>query len=309
MSARSSLMPPASILTPLPVRDGVAPSYLWLPEGQWRDVLHCLCEQFPGVSEATWLARLAKGEVVDADGRVLQPSSVAKRGMCIFYYREIENEERIPFAEEILFQDAHLLVVDKPHFLPVIPGGRFLQECLLVRLRKKLGHADLTPIHRLDRETAGVMLFSVNAQSRGLYQVLFQQRKVDKLYHAVAPSLPTRPTRTFPLHHESRMEESGRFFMMHEVAGTPNSSTIIDVMERRAENNLYRLQPSTGKRHQLRVHMASLGAPIVNDTFYPVPQAWNTDDYTKPLQLLAKSIAFCDPISGALREFHSEQKL
>lgn len=306
MSARNPSMPVNSIAAPLPVRDGVAPSYLWLPEGQWRDVLHCLCELFPGVSETTWLARLAKGEVVDADGRVLQPSSIAKRGMCIFYYREIENEERIPFEEEILFQDAHLLVVDKPHFLPVIPGGRFLRECLLVRLRKKLGCADLTPIHRLDRETAGVMLFSVNAQSRGLYQVLFQQRKVDKLYHAVAPALAAQ---IFPIQHESRLEESGRFFMMHEVAGTPNSSTIIDVIEQRAENNLYRLQPSTGKRHQLRVHMASLGAPIVNDTFYPLPQAWNTDDYTKPLQLLAKSIAFDDPISGASREFHSEKNL
>jgi len=296
---------PASA-APLPVRNGVAPSYCWLPEGQWRNLLDCLCQQFPAISAATWLARMAKGEVVDALGQRLQADSVAKRGMCIFYYREIENESPIPFEEQILFQDAHLLVVDKPHFLPVIPGGRFLHECLLVRLRKKLSNADITPIHRLDRETAGVILFSINAQSRGLYQVLFQQRKVDKLYHALAPALPAQ---AFPMLYESRLEESARFFMMHEVAGTPNSSTLIDVIETRAENNLYQLQPSTGKRHQLRVHMASLGAPIVNDTFYPLPHAWNTDDYAKPLQLLAKSIAFCDPISGALREFHSQQKL
>ncbi|MBX9868756.1 MAG: pseudouridine synthase [Burkholderiaceae bacterium] len=303
MSSRST---PAPSQAPLPMRDGVAPSYFWLPQGQWNNLLDCLCEQFPAVSEATWLARLEKREVLDAYGQALQANSVAKRGMCIFYYREIENESPIPFEEHILFQDAHLLVVDKPHFLPVIPGGRFLHECLLVRLRKKLGNADITPIHRLDRETAGVMLFSINAQSRGLYQVLFQQRKVDKLYHALAPELPAR---VFPLHHESRLEESERFFIMQEIAGIPNSSTVIDIIEKRAENNLYQLQPSTGKRHQLRVHMASLGAPIVNDTFYPLPHAWNTDDYTKPLQLLAKSIAFCDPISGALREFHSRKKL
>jgi tRNA pseudouridine32 synthase/23S rRNA pseudouridine746 synthase len=303
MSSRSTLT--ASPL-PLPVRDGVAPSYCWLPQGQWDDLLHCLREQFPTVNEATWLARLARREVVDAHGHILQANSVAKRGMCIFYYREIDNESPIPFEEHILYQDAHLLVVDKPHFLPVIPGGRFLHECLLVRLKKKLGNVDLTPIHRLDRETAGVMLFSNNLSSRGAYQVLFQQRKVDKLYHAVAPHLPALK---FPLQHQSRLEESERFFMMQEVTGTPNASTVIDIIEKRTEHNLYQLQPSTGKRHQLRVHMASLGAPILNDTFYPEPQAWNTDDYTRPLQLLAKSISFTDPISAAVREFHSLQNL
>lgn len=303
MSSRSTLAPSQ---TPLPMRDGVAPSYFWLPHGQWDDLLHCLCQQFPAISEATWLARLSKREVLDAHGQILQATSAAKRGMCIFYYREIDNESPIPFEEHILYQDAHLLVVDKPHFLPVIPGGRFLHECLLVRLKKKLGNADLTPIHRLDRETAGVMLFSNNVKSRGAYQVLFQQRKVEKLYHAVAPHVPALD---FPLQYHSRMEESPRFFMMQEVSGAPNASTVIDIIEKRAENNLYQLQPSTGKRHQLRVHMASLGAPIVNDSFYPEPQAWNTDDYTKPLQLLAKSISFIDPISAAAREFHSAQDL
>lgn len=291
---------------PLPVRDGIAPSYLWLPEGQWSNMISFLTSHFPDVGEATWLSRMERNEVVDAHGNPLQKNSLAKRGMCIFYYREIDSETIIPFKAHILHQDDHLLVVDKPHFLPVTPGGRFLQETLLVRLKKKTGLQQLTPIHRLDRETAGVILFSHNPETRGKYQALFQNRSITKTYHALAPALPAQ---TFPLIHRSCMTEGERFFTMRESDGVINSETLIEIAEQRGDINLYRLTPVTGKKHQLRVHMASLGAPIVNDSFYPIAQACKGDDFSAPLQLLAKSIAFDDPLTGERRTFSSHRKL
>ncbi|MDO8652809.1 MAG: pseudouridine synthase [Undibacterium sp.] len=291
---------------PLPIRDGVAPSYLWLPEGQWENILVFLLVQFPDVSEATWRARMEKRELLDANGTALRAESPARRGMCIFYYRELEEETPIPFEEHILHRDEHLLVIDKPHFLPVTPGGRFLHETLLVRLKKKLGLEHLTPIHRLDRETAGVILFSHSLATRGKYQALFQQRTISKTYHALAKHLPDL---RFPLTYQSRMLEGERFFVMKEVAGTPNSATKIKVIERRGDLSLYELRPSTGKKHQLRVHLASLGAPIINDAFYPVALPCKGNDFSTPLKLLAKSIAFDDPITEEKRYFESKRSL
>ena len=298
--------PVTPLIPPLPVRDGISPSYLWLPEGQWPNLITFLTTHFPDVDESIWLARLEKNEVRDADGRVLRRDSPARRGMCIFYYREIDHETPIPFEATILHQDAHLLVVDKPHFLPVTPSGRFLRETLLVRLKKATGLEHLTPIHRLDRETAGVMLLSHNPATRGLYQSLFQLRQVKKTYYALAPALPTLQ---FPLVHRSCMTEGRSFFVMQETVGEANSETMIEIQEHHGDFNLYRLSPVTGKKHQLRVHMASLGAPILNDSFYPVALACKGDDFSAPLQLLAKSIAFIDPISGNARCFNSQREL
>ncbi|MBY0555744.1 MAG: pseudouridine synthase [Burkholderiaceae bacterium] len=291
---------------PLPMRDGVAPSYLWLPEGQWPDLLTFLLERFPGVAEASWRDRMARGEVVDADGVVLMPDSAFRRGMRIFYYRELEAETPIPFQEEVLFMDEHLLVVDKPHFLPMIPSGRFLHETLLVRLKKKLGEQALTPIHRLDRETAGVVIFSRREDSRGAYQSLFQQREIEKEYEALAPHLSGHE---FPFTYRSRMVEGEKFFTMKEVAGEPNSETVIDVIEQREAATLYRLLPHTGRQHQLRVHLAALGIPIINDAFYPVALPCKQDDVSSPLKLLARRIAFNDPFTGERREFLSRRTL
>lgn len=290
---------------PLPVRDGVAPSYLWLDEDPPGGALAYLCARFADVSETVWRSRMARGEVLDGAGGVLGPDSVLKRGGRVWYYREIDAETPIPFEEQILFEDEHLLVVDKPHFLPTMPGGRFLHETLLVRLKNKLGIAQLTPIHRLDRETAGVMILSKREESRGAYQYLFQDRRVQKEYEALAPLLALE----FPLVHRSRMVEGTPFFRMQEVAGEPNSETMIDVIEARGLLALYRLRPHTGRKHQLRVHMAALGAPIVNDVFYPVALPDKGDDFSSPLKLLARSIAFEDPLTGAPRFFSSARKL
>ncbi len=296
----------ANAKVPLPLRDGVAPSYLWLPAGPWPDLLSFLVERYPAIGADRWRDRLARGDVVDADGLALAADSAVRAGMRIWYYRELASEAKIPFDEVVLFQDEHLLVVDKPHFVPMIPGGRFLHETLLVRLKKKFDLPQLTPIHRLDRETAGVVLFSLRQESRGAYQSLFQQRSVSKVYEAVAAPMPGR---RFPFTYRSRLAEGTPFFRMQEVAGEPNSETEIDVIGPRGDAMLYRLSPHTGRQHQLRVHMAALGSPILNDAFYPVALPSNSDDFNAPLQLLARRIAFVDPLSGQPRQFDSARQL
>jgi tRNA pseudouridine32 synthase/23S rRNA pseudouridine746 synthase len=226
--------------------------------------------------------------------------------MRIWYYRELEEETPIPFEEAILFRDEHLLVVDKPHFLPMIPTGRFLRETLLVRLKRRLALPHLTPIHRLDRETAGVVIFSHNLATRGTYQSMFQKRVIRKTYEALAPLLPGRE---FPFTYRSRMVDGEKFFVMKEEEGEPNSETLVELIERRGSLARYRLHPHTGRKHQLRLHMASLGAPILNDAFYPVALPCKGDDFSAPLQLLARRIAFEDPLTGEARSFASAREL
>lgn len=291
---------------PLPDRDGVSPSYIWIPEIAPLPLHQFLAQQFPDVPASIWQERLAKQEVVTQTGEKLQADSIVRRGMCIFYYREVPAEPRIPFEEQILFQDEHLLVADKPHFLAVTPGGQYLRETLLVRLKQRTGLSQLTPLHRLDRETAGVILFSVNPATRGKYQAMFQAKTMQKTYHAVARHLPALET---PCTRRSRITESPRFFVMEETAGEPNSETHLRVLHHEGEWALYELSPVTGKRHQLRIHMNALDCPILHDTFYPTALPAGSDDFAKPLQLLAKTIRFTDPLNGDLREFHSDQQL
>jgi tRNA pseudouridine32 synthase/23S rRNA pseudouridine746 synthase len=296
----------AASAPPLPMRDGVSPSYLWLPEGDWPDMITFLSANFPAVTGAQWRQRMARGHVVDGKGEPLRPDTRYVRGARIWYYRELEHETPIPFEEEVLHQDPHIVVVDKPHFLPTIPSGRFVKETLLVRLRRKLGIEDLVPIHRLDRETAGLVIFSCNADSRGDYQSLFQKRLVQKEYEALAGPLAGRE---FPFVYRSRMVEGDKFFTMKEEPGEPNSETMIDVIGQRGEHVLYRLWPHTGRQHQLRVHLSSLGIPIVNDVFYPVALPCKQDDVSSPLKLLARAIGFPDPLTGEWRYFESRRSL
>lgn len=297
----------ANAVVPLPVRDGVAPSYLWITETRTGGLLRFLCERFPEVSAAAWAARLAKGGIVDAQGQPLTADSPVRQGMRLWYYRELEAPETpVPFAETVLFQDEHIVVADKPHFLPTIPTGRFLHETLLVRLKKKLNLPHLTPIHRLDRETAGVVILSHNPATRGAYQSMFQKRVVRKVYEAIAPVLPAR---AFPFTYRSRMVDGDQFFVMREEEGEPNSETLVELIETRGALARYRLHPHTGRKHQLRLHLSSLGAPILNDAFYPVALPCKGDDFSAPLQLLARSIHFDDPLTGAPRQFSSAREL
>lgn len=256
---------------------------------------------------------MERGQVVDENGLPLTPESSYRVGACIFYYRELINEKPIPFTEQVLYEDEHILVVDKPHFLPTMPSGRFLHETLLVRLKKHGKHEALVPIHRLDREAAGVVLLSVNEKTRGHYARLFRERKVRKVYEALAPT--SAAMSDFPITRRSRIVRGEPFFRMQEVAGAPNAETYIEAPKRSDSHkfdgavSLYQLRPVTGKKHQLRVHLAALGVPIINDRLYPnyVREDDREDDFLKPLKLLANSIEFKDPVTG--NECYFESKL
>jgi tRNA pseudouridine32 synthase/23S rRNA pseudouridine746 synthase len=291
--------------SPLPIVEGVGPSCQWLPAGPWKTVVDFFKEQYPHVDAETWTARMANGQVADETGRRVDPETAYRVGACIFYYRELENEKAIPFVEHVLYQDDHILVADKPHFLPVIPSGRFLQETLLVRLRKQGAPEALVPIHRLDRETAGVVLFSVNPKTRGHYTSLFRDRKVRKVYEALAPTLSDS---SFPVIRRSRIVRGEPFFRMKEVEGEANSETEINLLSNLGRITLYRLVPVTGRKHQLRLHLAALGIPVINDKLYPVMTS-DDDDFSRPLKLLAKSITFQDPLTGRQHYFESGTRL
>ncbi|WP_274584850.1 pseudouridine synthase [Neisseria leonii] len=300
---------------PLPPLNGIHPSYLHLPHRPPAPaplLLDYLCHKFPFIGRDTWAARLDSGFVAGSDGRPLNRHTPFLPGQTIYYYRDTGGTEpRVPFDIDILHIDGHLIAVDKPPFLPVTPGGRFLHETVLTRLRRHpdLQHLDtaaISPLHRLDKDTGGVMLFSRNPSARGAYQRLFQERAVAKTYQAIAP---VRPDLAFPCDIRSRLVRGEAFFLTQTVAGEPNAHTRIELIETANGFGRYRLMPVSGKKHQLRVHMASLGIPILNDRLYPEAQPDGPDDFAKPLQLLALSIAFTDPFSGQNRRFDSRRSL
>ena len=297
------------LINPLPIRNGVSASRVWLPKGNWKLILDFLIEKFPNITPEIMQARMQRGEIMDSKGNCYDVDSPYRSGIHLFYYRELDNETEIPFQATVFYRDEHILVADKPHFLPVVPAGRFLHQTLLVRLKKEFQLDQLTPIHRIDRETAGVVMFCINPQSRGHYQSLFQQRKIQKNYQAIAGYNKTMQQQSLPLIYRSKMVKGKPFFRMQEVKGEPNSETIIDIIETQGKYALYDLKPVSGRQHQLRVHLASLGCPILHDPFYPELQPCKGDDFSKPLQLLAKSIAFIDPISDQKRYFESQRKL
>lgn len=291
---------------PPPARDGLNPSCVVVPPGAATAALDFFDQRFAFIGREQWRARLAGGEIVDAQGAVLAPETPLRGGERLYYYRIIEDEPPVPFEEAVVWQDAHLLVADKPHFLPVIPSGKYARETLLVRLRHRFGLPHLSPIHRIDRDTAGLVLFSVDPRSRNAYQALFRERLVHKVYHAVAP---WNPALAWPVQRASRIAEAGHFMQQCEVPGAPNAWTTIRPLEVRGAQALYELQPLSGQRHQLRVHMAALGLPLQGDAIYPRLLPENRTDYSQPLQLLAKSLSFVDPLNHQLRQFQSPRNL
>lgn len=301
------------------MRGGVAPSRVYLPQGPWSRLYDFLVQRFPHITADVIRARMLRGEIVDQDGIVQAPDTPYRPLKWLWYYREVPGEIPVPFELPVLFQDRHLVVVDKPHFLASTPGGRYLTDTALTRLRLSLDLPLLSPIHRLDRDTAGVMLFCADPDSRGAYQNLFQAREVHKEYMAVAP---INPDLKLPCVHHSRLQARADHFTMQEVPGEPNSETSIELVTELATEPchaingipqalaLYRLRPRTGRKHQLRAHMSALGIPICNDGLYPQLQPFPDEhDFTRPLQLLASSIAFTDPLSGLMRRFESQRRL
>jgi tRNA pseudouridine32 synthase / 23S rRNA pseudouridine746 synthase len=281
-----------------------------LPHGNWPTVLAFLAQRIPAVSEADWAERMTRGDVLDAQGLPIAPEAPYRPQTRLFYWRSLPFEHPVPFEERVVFQDELLVVADKPHFLPVTPKGRYVQETLLVRLKRKLGIETLVPMHRIDRETAGLVAFTVQPSTRHAYQSLFRDRMVSKVYEAIAPLAPGLE---LPCTRRSRLAESPHFMAMQEVPGEPNAETHIDLIESGQGLGRFQLRPVTGQKHQLRAHMAALGMPLVGDQIYPEllpdlpPDV--APDFTRPLQLLAQQLAFKDPITGQQRAFHCGRSL
>lgn len=291
-----------------PMLNGVTASKVFLQatSDSPKTVYAYLCAQFPHIESSEWQSRFDNSLVYDAQGNTLSIESSFQANTHCFYYRFLAHEVHVPFHHQILFENEHLLVVDKPHFLTMSPTGQYVQETLLVRLKQQTGNEHLTPIHRLDRETAGVVLISKCVQSRGFYQQMFATRQVQKTYHAIAAY---RDDLNFPLITKLKMEKGQPFYTMQVVEGEPNSETEVQLLQHNGQWGKYELKPHTGKQHQLRVHLSHLGIPIQNDPFYPQVCHKADDDFSAPLQLLAKHIQFTDPVTQKQMQFSSELEL
>lgn len=297
--------------SPLPVRDGVGATRLHVPmTGSWATIADYMVERFFHLDPERLLVRFDRGEIVARDGRPLKRDTPLGAEEFVWYYREPPVETEIPFSEEILHHDEHLVVVDKPHFLPTTPGGKYVQNSTLVRLRNRLGIPELTPIHRLDRATAGVLMFSTRPATRGAYQLLFEERRVQKVYEAVSARPADWDDAAFPLVYRNHIEKlRGHVTVQVDPDREPNSETLIEVIsaDDRVVHTL--LRPHSGKMHQLRVHLAALGLGILHDGFYPVLQPERPDDFARPLQLLARELRFVDPLTGRERVFTTRRTL
>jgi tRNA pseudouridine32 synthase/23S rRNA pseudouridine746 synthase len=264
--------------------------------------------RFPNVSAQTWVDRIVAGKVLTEEGRPVNLDTAYQPNGRLFYFREVENEPVVPFQEQILFNNDHLMVVCKPHFLPVTPAGPYVRETLINRLKENTGNHFLSPINRIDRETAGIVLISVKKESRGLYQRMFMEGRVRKTYEAVAMYSRnfSQPAEWMV---ENRIETGEPWFRMQECAGPVNARSRIRLVEVTGSRARFVLFPITGKKHQLRIHLSGLGFPIVNDRYYPVLTPKKPDDFSRPLLLLSRKIEFQDPITGNDLVFESRRQL
>ena len=286
---------------PLPVRDGLGPARLRLRGGSVFD-------EFRTRFGSGAAAKVLAGEVFGADGVALSRDSELPPGTYVYFYREVPDEVAVPFPITVLHRDDDIVVVDKPHFLATMPRGRHVAQTALVRLRRQLGLPELSPAHRLDRLTAGVLLFTTRRELRGRYQPLFAAGLVRKTYLARVDTqsrAKAHPALPLPAVVRSRIIKRRGRLQAVEEPGEPNAETLVELVS----GDLYRLTPRTGRTHQLRVHMASLGLPISGDPLYPAVIDVAPDDFSRPLRLLAHSMEFADPITGQRRNFVSRRFL
>lgn len=297
-------IPPA----PLPQVSGIDPVRLRLPpdpEGMWPDLGSYLTARYAGTRGAESMARLLRdGRVLGAGGRVLRPEDPYEAGGFLWFHRDMPTEPVVPFPIRVVHRDAHLLVVDKPHFLATTPRGSHVTQTALARLREELDLPELSPAHRLDRMTAGLVMFSIRPEDRGAYQSLFELRKVAKEYEALAPH---DPSVELPRTVRSHIEKVRGVMAAVELPDMePNAESRVELVAVRGDLGRYRLTPHTGRTHQLRVHMNRLGLPILGDPVYPVvAAAADPADYRRPLQLLARKLEFTDPVTGTAHRLES----
>ncbi|WP_327174881.1 pseudouridine synthase [Streptomyces sp. NBC_01335] len=300
-----------SAASPLPQREGVDPVRVRLPvdpEGAWATVGDHLRERFgAAVGVARVEAMLAEGLFVGADGRPVPGTRPYESGLGLWFHREFAPEEPVPFPVGVVHRDEHVVIADKPHFLATTPRGRHVTQTAVARLRHGLGLPHLQPAHRLDRLTAGLVLFVVRPEDRGAYQTLFRDRLVRKEYEAVAGY---DPELALPRTVRSRIVKEHGVVAAREEPGEPNSESRVELLEHRGGLGRYRLLPATGRTHQLRLHMSTLGMPLVNDPLYPVVEPEGApDDWSRPLQLLSRVLEFTDPVTGEPRRFRSGLRL
>jgi len=280
---------------PLPVRDGLGPARVRLRGG-------LVVDEFRSRWGDGAAAKVLAGEVVLPDGTAVDATTVLRAGSHVYFYRELRDEVPVPFDIPVLYRDDDIVVVDKPHFLATMPRGGHVAETALVRLRRSLDLPELSPAHRLDRLTAGVLLFTVRREVRGAYQTMFARGEVSKTYLARAGESGL----DFPVTVRSRIIKERSRLQAFEEAGEPNAETLVELL---SGEGLYRLTPRTGRTHQLRLHMASLGLPILGDPLYPDVLDVAPDDFTRPLQLLAHRLGFDDPVAKVGRSFESARSL
>jgi tRNA pseudouridine32 synthase/23S rRNA pseudouridine746 synthase len=277
-------------------------------EGHWATVREHLVERFGAARAGLVEGMFTQGRIVGADGRAVAPDTAYVPGMFVWFHRELPAEEPVPFPLEIVYRDDHVVVADKPHFLATTPRGSHVTETALARLRRELGLPALGAAHRLDRLTAGLVLFTVRPEERGVYQTLFRDRRVRKVYEAVAPY---DPALALPVTVRSRIVKERGTLTALEVPGEPNAISRVELLEHRADGRArYRLTPETGQTHQLRVHMNTLGIPILGDPLYPeVTAPVPAGDFRRPLQLLARELEFTDPVTGTAHRLLSGREL
>lgn len=292
--------------SPLPPRDGIDASWIRFPDdAPWLTVGEAICAKYPSHWQR-FARRLQTGAVVDSTGTPVHADTPLHRGLTLFYYRDVPPEVPVPFAIEVLYRDDNIVVADKPHFLATMPRGRHVTETATVRLRRILGLPELTPAHRLDRLTAGILLCTTRAEIRSEYQDLFARREVNKHYLALAPY---RADLSLPATRSSRIVKKPHARQATEEQGPVNAVTHISLDSHDGKHAVYRLQPVTGRTHQLRVHMSALGVPIDGDPLYPRIRDDAETDFSHPLRLLAHTLSFTDPISRETRTFVSRQRL
>ncbi len=287
------------------------PSNLSLPQINpgVATVLEYLIIKFPAIDAEVWRQRIADGKVHCHDGSLITAQSPFLPQQRIYYYREVDSEPSIPFRETVLFQDEHILVAYKPHFLAVTPGGIYVNECLQSRLRHSTGIETLQALHRLDRVTAGLVIFSTNPDTRHLYHHLFETRQIHKTYQAIANISDGEKLIGQEWEIKNRLVQSEPRFRMRVTEGEANSHSVIRCLQQSTQKALFELNPVTGKTHQLRLHMQALGWPILNDKYYPKLQPLSADNYSAPLQLLAKALQFIDPVTQQPRRFSCDNNL